>query len=97
MSSALVPYKTRPLSLRDRRAVTEVREARRPARRAAARLDAAAIVAEVGLDNIERLTAAEVAVCLRQGALIDARAREVVDAYVSLVRREVLALGWGGE
>jgi hypothetical protein len=93
----LVPYKAHPLSVRGHRAVAEVREARRPARRAVARLDAATIVAGVGLRNVEALTAAEVEVCRRQGAVVDLRARMVVDAYTQLVVTELHRLSLGGE
>lgn len=97
MSTDLVPNRSGPLSVRGRRAVAEVREARRPARRAAARLDAAALVAGVGLCNVEALTAAEVEVCRRQGAVVDLRARMVVDSYAQLVVTELHRLSLGGE
>jgi len=97
MAGDLVPYRTGALSLRGRQAVSEVREARRPARRAAVRLDAAAIVARAGLANVERLTAAEAAICNRQGATADLRAQMIVDAYCGLVVAEVNGLALGGE
>lgn len=95
--SDIVPYRSNPLSLRERRAVGEVREARRPARRAAARLDAAAIVAGVGLAHTEALTVAEVAIIKRQGAVIDERARSIVDSYVVAVTNELVRLSLRGE
>lgn len=97
MSSELVPFRGQPLSLRSRRAVAEVREARRPARRAAARLDASAIVARAGLAHVEMLTAAEAAICNRQGATADLRAQMIVDAYCGLVVAEVNGLALRGE
>jgi hypothetical protein len=84
-------------SLHERRSASEVREARRPARRAAARLDAAAIVARVGLAHVETLTAAEGAICNRQGATADLRARMIVDAYCGLVVAELNGLALRGE
>lgn len=97
MSSELVPRRGGSLSLRGRQAVSEVREARRPARRAAARLDAAAIVARAGLAHVEMLTAAEAAICNRQGSLVDLRARMIVDSYCGLVVAEVNGLALRGE
>jgi hypothetical protein len=95
--SDLVPYRTHPLALRDRRAVAEVRDARRPARRAAARVQAAALVAHVGLVNTEVLTNLEVQAVKRQGALIDERAKAIVDTYAGLVTTELARLGLGSE
>lgn len=97
MSTDLVPRRSGPLSVRGHRAVAELRETRRPARRAAARLDAAALVAGIGLHNVEALTAAEVEVCRRQGAVVDDRARAVVDGYTQLVVTELHRLSWGSE
>lgn len=97
MPTNLIPYRTNSLALRDRRVVGEVREARRPARRAAARLDAAALVTRIGLAHVEALTATETAVCQRQGAVIDIRARMIVDGYCGLVVAELNGLALGGE
>lgn len=96
MSNDVIPHRPHPLGLRERQALGEVRDARRPARRAAARLDAAAIVAGVGLRNVEILTATEVALCKRQGAVADERARAIVDAYAQLAANELLGLSLGG-
>jgi len=89
MSTALVPQESRPLSFQGRRANTEVRDARRPARRAAARVHAASLVAHVGMANVEALTAMEVQMARRQGPVVDQRAREIVDAYAGLVVTEI--------
>lgn len=96
MASDLIPYRRSPLALSERRAALEVREARRPARRAAARLDTAAIVARVGLTHVEALTAAEGAICNRQGATADLRAQMIVDAYCGLVVAELNGLALRG-
>ncbi|HEY6729629.1 MAG TPA: hypothetical protein VI039_01240 [Solirubrobacterales bacterium] len=96
MPNDLIPYRS-SLALRERRAVSEVREAKRPARRSAARLDAAAIVTRVGLAHVEMLTAAEVAICNRQGATADLRAQMIVDSYCALVVSEVNGLALRGE
>lgn len=97
MANDLIPYRSNPLGLRERRAVAEVREARRPARRAAARVQAAALVAHVGLVNTEALTNLEVQAVKRQGALIDDRAKGIVDTYAGLVTTELARLALGGE
>lgn len=96
MSTDLIPHRRNSLGLRGRQA-REVREVRQPARRAAARLDAAAIVARAGLAHVEMLTAAEVAICNRQGATADLRAQTIVDSYCGLVVAEVNGLALRGE
>jgi hypothetical protein len=93
--SDLIQYRSSPLALRDRRAAVEVREARRPARRAVARVQAAALVAHVGLVNTETLTALEVQAVKRQGALIDERAKAIVDTYAGVVTTELARLALG--
>jgi hypothetical protein len=97
MAADLIPYPRNRFALGERRAAVEVREARRPARRAAARLDAAAIVARVGLAHVETLTAAEGAICNRQGATADLRAQMIVDAYCGMVVAELNGLALRGE
>lgn len=97
MASNLIPYRRSSPVLGERRAAREVREARRPARRSASRLDAAAIVARVGLAHVETLTAAEAATCNRQGAMVDLRARMIVDAYCGLVVAELNGLALRSE
>ena len=97
MPTDLIPYSSSPLSLRGRQAVSEVREARRPVRRSAARVQAAALVAHVGMANVEALTSMEVQMARRQGPVIDQRAREIVDAYTGLVVTEIGLLALRGE
>jgi hypothetical protein len=96
MPTQLVPYPSNPL-VRDRRAIAEAREARRPARRAAVRVEAAAHVALTGLVFTEALTSLEAEVCRRQGALVDDRARRIVDGYVHCVQTELALLPMRGE
>jgi hypothetical protein len=57
MSTALTTYRARPLSLRERREATVLRDTQLPAKRAAARVEAAAVVARVGLGYTGALTA----------------------------------------
>ena len=97
MSTALVPQESRPLSFQGRRARIEVQDARRPVRRSAARVQAAALVAHVGMANVEALTSMEVQMARRQGPVIDQRAREIVDAYTGLVVTELGLLALRGE
>lgn len=63
-----------------------------PAKRAAARVEAAAYVAFVGLVNTEILTTVEAQICQRQGALVDQRAKHVVDTYAGLCSTELARL-----
>jgi hypothetical protein len=70
----------------------ELRSAQLPAKRAAARLQAAAYAAHVGLSNTEVLTALEVQAIQRQGAVMDARAKAIVDAYAGLAATELARL-----
>lgn len=83
MSTDLVPYRSSPLSVEGRRAVAEVRDARRPARIAAAQIEAGGIVALIAMNRVEMVTAAEVAAAKRQGALIDHRVREIAEGFAS--------------
>jgi len=96
VSTALTPYRTRPLSLRERREAGAVRDAQFPARRAAARVEAAAVVARTGLAYTSALTALEAQLLQQHGQLIDARARAIVDSYAGLVATEVSGLAMGG-
>jgi hypothetical protein len=92
MSTALTPYRARPLSLRERREAAVLRDAQLPAKRAAARVEAAAVVARVGLAYTGALTALEAQLLQQHGQLIDNRARAVVDAYVGMVATELAGL-----
>jgi hypothetical protein len=97
MSTALTPYRTRPLSLRERREATALRDAQFPARRAAARVEAAAIVARVGLGYAGALTALEAQMLQQHGALIDNRAKLIVDSFVGMVATELAGLAIGDD
>jgi hypothetical protein len=97
MSTDLIPYRSSPLSLRGRQEVAEVREARRPVRRAAVRVQAGAILAHTGLVYVEALTALETEICRRQGASVDERARRIVDGYAGLVVTELNLIPMRGE
>lgn len=81
--SKLVQYKANPLAPRGRRAVGEVRQAQRPARRALVQVGAGKLVAEAALEGLEELVAEEARVCREQGAVADARARLLVDAWTT--------------
>jgi hypothetical protein len=94
--SDLVPYRPRPLSRAARQEAAEVRHAQLPAKRAAARIQAAAFAAHTGLICTEVLTALEVQAVKRQGAVIDERAKAIVDAYAGLVTTELARLSLGG-
>jgi hypothetical protein len=67
-----------------------------PAKRAAARVQAAAFAAHTGLVCTEVLTALEVQATQRQGAVMDARARAIVDSYSGLVCTELARLSLEG-
>ena len=96
MPNDLTLYR-RPLARQDRQAAVAVKAARFPARRAIARVEAGALLAHVGLVSTEALTALEVAVCKRQGAVIDDRAKAIVDTFAGLVSTELARLSLGGE
>lgn len=64
----------------------------RPAKLAAARIQAAAFTAHTGLICTEVVTAAEVQAVSRQGAVLDARAKAIGDTYAGLVTTELARL-----
>lgn len=74
------------------RQAAERRAAQYPAKQAAARIQAAAFAAHTGLVCTEVLTALEVQAVQRQGAVLDARARAIVDCYAGLVTTELARL-----
>jgi hypothetical protein len=63
-----------------------------PAKRATARVQAAALTAFTGLVCTEALTALEVQAVRRQGAVLDDRAKAIVDTYAGLVTTELARL-----
>lgn len=93
----LVKYQSPSLALRDRGAITDVREARRPARRALVRVGAARIVTEEAVKHIGELTAEEIEVCRRVGPGADARVRLVVDRFAVMAAVEISGLARWGE
>ncbi len=95
MSTALTPYRARPLSVRERREAASLRDAQFPAKRAAARVEAAAVVARTGLAFTSALTGLEAQLLQQHGQLIDARAKLIVDGYASMVATEVASLAMG--
>jgi len=95
MSTALTPYRAQPLSLRERREATVLRDTQFPARRAAARVEAAAVVARVGLDYTQMLTSLEAQALQQHGSLIDSRAKLIVDSYAGMVATELSGLAIG--
>ncbi len=97
MPADLVPYRSNPLSLRGRREIADLREARRPGQHALIRTQAGYLVATAGLIYLEELTEREVAVCRRCGPIVDERARSIVDGFVAGVRTELSLLPMRGE
>jgi hypothetical protein len=95
MSTALTPYRARPLSLRDRREAVALRDTQFPAKRAAARVEAAAVVARVGLGYAGALTALEADLLRQHGQLIENRAKLIVDSYAGMVATELASLAMG--
>jgi len=95
MSTALTTYRARPLSLRERREATALRDAQFPAKRAAARVEAAAIVARVGLAYTGALTALEADLLRQHGQLVESRAKLIVDSYAAGVATELSGLAIG--
>jgi hypothetical protein len=83
--------------LRERREVAAVRDAQFPAKRAAARVEAAAVVARVGLGYTEMLTALEAQALQQHGQLIENRARLIVDSYAGMVATELAGLAIGDD
>jgi hypothetical protein len=97
MSSDLVPYRPRSLTRAGRQEATAVRAAQLPAKCATVRIQAAAITAHSGLVCTEILTSLEVQATRRQGAVIDDRAKAIVDTYAAMVATELARLPLGGE
>lgn len=96
MSTELTPYRTRPLSRREHQTAAMLRQEQLPAKCAAARLQAAALVAHVGMLNAELLTNIEVQMIKRGGAVLDARIAAIVDTYAGAVNAELARLSLGG-
>lgn len=92
MSTDLTRHRSDPVLLRHRPEVVDARDARRPGAQALVRTQAGYLIARAGLTFVEALTAQEVAVCRRQGPLVDKRARKIVDGYVGMVRAELALL-----
>lgn len=88
----LIPSPGRGLARQSRRTAVVVRDAQLPAKRATARIQAAAIAAHSGLITTEILTALEVQAVKRQGPLMDERAKAIVDCYAGLVTTELARL-----
>ncbi len=97
MPSDLVPYRPRSLSRRERQTAAVLREEQLPAKRAAARLQASALVAHVGMVNTELLTNLEVQMVKRGGSVLDARIAAIVDTYAGTCATELAGLSLGGE
>ncbi|MFL5900126.1 MAG: hypothetical protein ACJ75S_02880 [Solirubrobacterales bacterium] len=97
MASDLTPYRPRALAREERQTAAMLRREQLPAKRAAARIQAATLVAHVGIVNVETLTALEVEALRRQGAVIDNRVRSIVDGFAALVGTELGRLSLGGE
>lgn len=97
MSTAPIPYRVRPLSLRERREAAALRDAQFPAKRAAARVEAAAVVASVGLGYTGALTALEAQLLQQHGSLIDNRAKLIVDSFAGMVATELSGLAIGDD
>ncbi len=97
MSQDLVPYRPRSLTRTGRQEAAAVRAAQLPAKCAAARLQASALVAHVGIAHIELLTTLEVQAVKRQGAVVDGRVAAVVDTFSGAVNTELALLSLGGE
>lgn len=96
MSSDLIPSQGGGLVRKDRRGAAAVRNAQLPAKRATARIQAAAVAAHSGLVCTEILTALEVQAIKRQGPLMDERAKAIVDTYAGLVTTELARLSLEG-
>lgn len=95
MTHDLTPYRDRALSRSGRQEAAVVRQARLPAKRATARIQAAAVAAHSGLVCTEILTALEVQAVKRQGPVMDDRAKAIVDTYAGLVTTELARLTLG--
>lgn len=93
MSKDLAHTQARLLAAREhRRLARHVAAEQVPAKRAAARIEAAAYTTFVALGNVELLTGFEVQACQRTGPMLDDRARAIVDAYAGLCATELAAL-----
>lgn len=92
MTHDLTPYRGHPLSRPRRQEAAVIRNAQLPAKRAAARIQAAAVAAHTGLICTETLTAIEAAAVRRQGATMDIRATAIVDTFAGLVTTELARL-----
>jgi hypothetical protein len=77
---------------REQQLARDIALAQQPAKRATARVQAAAFTAFTGLVCTEMLTALEVQAVRRQGAVMDDRARAIVDSYAGLVTTELVRL-----
>lgn len=97
MSSDLIPIRPRVLAREERQIAAILRREQLPAKRAAARIQAASLTTHVGLMCVETLTALEVETLRRQGAVIDNRARSIVDGFAALVNAELGRLALSGE
>jgi hypothetical protein len=97
MPNDLIPYRPRALAREERQTAAVLRREQLPAKRAAARIQAASLTAHVGLTCVETLTALEVETLRRQGAVIDNRARSIVDTFAGLVNAELARLSLRGE
>ncbi len=83
-----------PRELRDQS--RELERAQMPAKRAAARIQAAAYTTHTALTCVEILTGLEQQAAERQGPMIDARARMLVDQYTGLCATELARLAMRG-
>jgi hypothetical protein len=93
MANDITRRRNEAVTLRDQRQLArEIKDAQRPAKRAAGRLQAEAFVAAVGLVNTEILTSMEAGAAQRQGALMDGRARLIVDSYAQRVALTLINL-----
>jgi hypothetical protein len=98
MSNDLVRRGAGGLSAREQRQLSrELAAEQLPAKRAAARIQAAAWATHCGLTCCEVLTALEVQAVQRQGAVLDARARAIGDSYAALVTTELTRLSLTGQ
>lgn len=88
----LITRPSRTLGRTDRPLARELAAAQRPAKVAAARIQAAAFTAHVGLICTEAVTAQEVLAVTRQGPVLDARAKAIGDTFAGLVTTELSLL-----
>lgn len=88
---------TEALTPREQREVSrDLTEAQMPAKRAAAKIQAAAFTTHTALTCVEMLTNLEQQAAERQGPMVDARARMIVDQYTGLCATELAKLAMGG-